>query len=69
MLDDDHAGPRSNERVERVDQALDVGRVEAGARLVENEQRPVWSSVSARASFRRCASPPDSVESGWPSGR
>ena len=59
--------------LERAEQLGDVVEVQARGRLVEQEQR--WPAcalalapTSARcpASFSRCASPPDSVGTGWP---
>ena len=59
---------------EGAQQLGDVVEVQAGGRLVEQEQLGrirSLDSASARwpASFRRCASPPESVGTGWPRRR
>ena len=91
VLDDDQRMPGVEQPAERAQQLRDVVEVQAGRRLVEQEQlaaRRGHSPFSAAlrsaasvgtgmspfpprwpASFRRCASPPDSVGTGWPSRR
>ena len=65
--------PAVDEPVERRNELRDVGEVQARRRLVEQEQRAAVPalrrsrrSASSAASFSRCASPPDSVGTGWP---
>ena len=70
MTSDGVAG--GDEPIERGDELRDVGEVQAGGRLVEQEQRAAPSapaSASSAASFSRCASPPDSVGTAWPRAR
>ena len=79
VLDDDDRLAGVDKPVEQAEQLLDVGEVEAGGRLVEDETcgaRPIDDrpallgappfSAMWVASLSRCRSPPDSVVSGWP---
>jgi len=62
VLDDDHRVPRVREQVEDGEQFRDVVEVEPRRRLVEQVTVfPVARRDSSRASFTRCASPPESV--------
>ena len=77
VLDDDQRMAGVEQLAQRAHQLGDVVEVQAGGRLVEQEQRALARCRPARAvrgraarkpaSFRRCASPPDSVGTGWPS--
>ena len=79
VLDDDQRVAGIEQLAQRAHQLGDVVEVQAGGRLVEQEQRAARATgcrlalascaASARkpASFSRCASPPDSVGTGWPS--
>ena len=71
MLDDHDRVAGVDEPVQRADQHRDVRGVQPGRRLVEQVERPGASpaSASARASFSRCASPPESVGAGCDSDR
>ena len=77
VLDHDDRLAGVHEPVEQAEQLLDVGEVQAGGRLVEDDDRirahPIGRAhpagpFSARcvASLSRWRSPPDSVGSGWP---
>ena len=62
--------PRSTRRAKQREEPLDVGEVEAGRRLVEDEERVRLAlAAEVRGELQRCASPPESVESGWPRRR
>ena len=64
--------PREISRRSVPKQDLDVAGMEAGRRLVEEEEAPRGAAGRIPrndASFRRWASPPESVAVGWPSGR
>ena len=76
VLDDEQRMAGVDQPAERAQQLGDVVEVQAGRRLVEQKQRAARAAVGtlrslvcrARwpASFSRCASPPDSVGTGWP---
>ncbi len=76
VLDDHQRVPGGDQLAERAQQLGDVVEVQSGRRLVEQKQRAaacggLRAAASARnpASFRRCASPPESVGTGCPSWR
>ena len=72
MLDEQHRVAGVDEPVQRLEQALDVGEVQAGGRLVEDVDGVLRraAACSARSAIlMRCASPPESVVADWPSVR
>lgn len=53
--------------VQHFQQLLDIGEVQTGGRLIEDIQRLAGTALdNSRASFTRCASPPDRVVADWP---
>ena len=64
VRDDDDRLARVDEPVEQAEQLLDIGEMEAGGRLVEDEDASL--SAIRVASLSRGCSPPDNVVSGWP---
>ena len=71
VLDDHHRAARVDQVLQQPEQPFDVGRVQAGGRLVQQVERVPASRerCSSVASLIRCASPPDSSVAGWPSRR
>ena len=68
VLDDDHRVAVVDEALQRLEQLLDVGEVQAGRRLVEDVERLARRPLrQLAASLTRWASPPESVVAGWPS--
>ena len=68
VLDDEHRVALVDQAGQDREQAAHVLEVEAGRRLVEQVDGVAGRALGqlARASFTRCASPPDSVGAGWP---
>ncbi|MGC4079416.1 MAG: hypothetical protein QM702_20725 [Rubrivivax sp.] len=69
VLDHDDRAAVFDKHIERGDDMRGVGGVETGARLVPTKSLLRPPPATARASFKRWASPPESVESGCPSGK
>ena len=70
MLDDDDGVAQVGQAVEDGEQAVDVGEVQAGGRLVQDVEVPAAGvPASWAASLMRWASPPESVVLDWPSVR
>ena len=69
VFDDDDRMTALDESVKRLQQRRDIVEMQPRGRLVKKKQRRVCFVVCARcaASFRRWASPPLSVGTGWPS--
>ena len=69
VLDDQQRVAAVQQLVEGAHQLRDVLEVQAGGGLIEDQQPRSAGAESARwpASFRRCASPPESVGTGCPS--
>lgn len=71
MFNDDHTVAGIHQLVEGIEQALDVGQVEASGWLVQDIQGTAATLVlpSSWASLIRWASPPEIVVEDWPSLR
>jgi len=66
VLDDDDRVAQVGKPVEHFEKLAHVVEVEAGVARREIKSPPVWRLLSSRASFMRCASPPESVVALWP---
>ena len=68
MLDDNNRMPFIDQGIESLQQSLDVMEMQAGRRLVKDEERRfLFLLAQIVSSFTRWFSPPDKVDEVWPS--